>query len=81
MSVSINLKGVSNLPKTPQELTESGFEEYIQEHLINHGYNKGDPKDYNKEYALDTTILFDFLEDSQAQKLDKLKDIYKDQYK
>jgi len=81
MSVSINLRGVSNLPKTPQELTEGGFEEYIQEHLIKHGYNKGDPKDYNKEYALDTTILFDFLEDSQPQKLDKLKDIYKDQYK
>jgi len=79
MSATTRLKGVSNMPKTPQELTEAGFEEYIEEYFIEQGYNKGDPKDYNKEYAIDTKMLFTFLEDSQPQKLQKLKEIYKDQ--
>jgi type I restriction enzyme, R subunit len=67
------------MPKTPQDLSEAGFEEYIQEHLVTNGYIKGDPKDYNKEYALDTNQLFNFLEESQPKKLEKLKEIYKDQ--
>lgn len=67
------------MPKTPQDLSEAGFEEYIQEHLISNGYIKGDPKDYNKDYALDTNQLFTFLEESQPKKLEKLKEIYKDQ--
>jgi type I restriction enzyme R subunit len=66
---------------TPKDLSETGFEEYIQDYLVNHGYLSGVPQDFNKEYALDTKILFDFLEDSQPRKMQKLKDIYKDQYK
>jgi len=81
MSATTSLKGVSNLPKTPQELTEGEFEKYIQEYLIEHGYNKGDPKDYDKEYAMDTKLLFEFLEDSQPQKITRLKEIYQHQYK
>ena len=68
------------MPKTPKDLSESGFEAYIEEYLLSHGYIKGDPKDYDKEYALDTKLLFEFLEDSQPQKITKLKEIYQDQY-
>lgn len=66
--------------KTPAELTEKGFEEYIEASLFNNGYIQGDTATYNKELAIDTKTLFDFLEDTQPLKLQKLKDIYKDQY-
>jgi len=69
------------MAKTPEELLEKGFEEYIEEHLLKNGYVKGSPDDYNKEYALDTKILFEFLEDTQPKKMDKLRQIHKDQYK
>lgn len=69
------------MAKTPEELLEKGFEEYIEEHLLRNGYVKGSPDDYNKEYALDTKILFEFLEDTQPKKMDKLRQIHKDQYK
>ena len=67
--------------RTPKELTEMSFEEYIEDHLLKSGYIKGSPQDYNKEYAFDTKMLFDFLEDTQPEKLQKLKETYKDQYK
>ncbi|TZE82096.1 type I restriction endonuclease subunit R [Calorimonas adulescens] len=69
------------MAKTPGELSEKGFEEYIEEHLLRNGYVKGSPDDYNKEYAIDTKILFEFLEDTQPKKMDKLRQIHKDQYK
>lgn len=68
------------MAKTPVELTEKGFEEYVEEHLLKSGYVKGNANDYNKEFALDTKILFDFLEDTQPKKMERLKEIYKDQY-
>lgn len=69
------------MPKTPVELSERGFEEYIEEYLLRNGYVNGNPDDYNKEYAIDTKILFEFLEDTQPKKMDKLRQIHKDQYK
>ncbi|MBE6065003.1 type I restriction endonuclease subunit R [Clostridium cochlearium] len=69
------------MAKTPEELLEKGFEEYIEEHLLRNGYVEGSPDDYNKEYALDTKLLFEFLEDTQPKKMDKLRQIHKDQYK
>ena len=68
------------MAKTPVELSEKGFEEYVEEQLLKSGYVKGNPSDYNKEFALDTKILFDFLEDTQPKKMERLKEIYKDQY-
>ena len=68
------------MTKTPVELTEKGFEEYVEEYLLDSGYIKGNPDDYNKEFALDTKLLFDFLEDTQPKKMERLKEIYKDQY-
>lgn len=69
------------MAKTPEELLEKGFEEYVEEHLLKSGYIKGPSKNFDKEYAIDTKILFEFLEDTQAEKMDKLRQIYKDQYK
>jgi type I restriction enzyme R subunit len=46
------------MAKTPVELSEKGFEEYVEEHLLKSGYIKGNPDDYNKEFAL---ILNSFL--------------------
>jgi type I restriction enzyme R subunit len=71
---------VREMAKTPEELLEKGFEEYIEEHLLRNGYVKGSPDDYNKEYALDTKLLFEFLENTQPKKMDKLRQIHKDQY-
>ncbi|MDK2788954.1 MAG: type restriction enzyme subunit [Epulopiscium sp.] len=67
--------------KTPFDLTEKSFEEYVEECLLKNGYLKGDPADYNREYAIDTKMLFDFLEDTQPKKMQKFKEVYKDQYK
>lgn len=69
------------MPKTPIELSEKSLEEYVEECLLKGGYLKGDPADYNREYAIDTKMLFDFLEDTQPKKMQKFKDVYKDQYK
>ncbi|MCG1012233.1 type I restriction endonuclease subunit R [Tepidanaerobacter sp. GT38] len=68
------------MARTPEELREIGFEEYVEEHLIKSGYIKGNPDDYNKEFAIDTKLLFEFLEDTQPEKMERLRDIYKDQY-
>lgn len=69
------------MSKTPVELSEKGFEEYVEECLLKGGYVKGSPTDYDKEYAIDTKMLFDFLEDTQPKKIQKFKEAYKDQYK
>lgn len=66
---------------TPVELSEKGFEGYVEECLLKGGYIKGDPNDYDREYAIDTRIFFDFLEDTQPKKMQKFKEAYKDQYK
>jgi len=69
------------MSKTPEDLTEKGFEEYIEDHFLNNGYFKGRNEDYDVNRALDVKVLFDFLESTQQEKLQKLKEIYKGQYK
>lgn len=55
---------------TTKEIT---FESEIEYSLLqNGGYIKGSPKDYNREYAIDTVLLFRFLKDSQPQEWNKL---------
>jgi len=52
---------------------EITFENEIENSLIeNGGYVKGDPKNYNREYALDTVLLFKFLQNSQPKECEKL---------
>ena len=52
---------------------EITFENEIEYSLIDRGgYIKGDPKDYNREYAIDTVQLFRFLKNSQPKEWDKV---------
>ena len=52
---------------------ESGLEALIVKWLVEHnGYEEGSNADYNKEYAIDETRLFRFLQDTQPEQMDKL---------
>lgn len=52
---------------------ESGFESLIVNWLVKqNGYEQGTNSDYNKEYAIDETRLFRFLQDTQPEQLEKL---------
>ncbi|WP_448091530.1 type I restriction endonuclease subunit R [Pseudomonas lini] len=44
----------------------------------NHGYRLGRPQDFNARYAVDTRWLWQFLHDSQADELERLKQRYDD---
>ena len=53
--------------------TEKGFETLIVNWLVDQdGYQQGTNEDYNKEYAIDETRLFRFLNDTQPKEMDKL---------
>ena len=54
-------------------IKESGLETLIVKWLVEHnGYEEGSNADYNKEYAIDETRLFRFLQDTQPEQMDKL---------
>lgn len=56
---------------------EITFENEIEYSLIeNGGYIKGNPRDYNREYAIDTVLLFRFLKGSQPKEWKKLTQKY-----
>lgn len=58
---------------------EINFENEIEYSLVqNGGYIKGNPKDYSREYALDTKLLFQFLKNSQPKEWQKLIQKYGD---
>ncbi|MEK3740399.1 DEAD/DEAH box helicase family protein [Paenibacillus sp. FSL H7-0941] len=66
---------------TPNALKERAFQTVVKEYLTTiNGYIEGTNQDYNRQYALDETHLFLFLEATQTKALEKLKDIYKGQY-
>ena len=53
--------------------TEKGFETLIVNWLVDqNGYQQGSNEDYNKEYAIDETRLFRFLNDTQPKEMAKL---------
>ena len=53
--------------------TEKGFETLIVNWLVDQdGYQQGTNEDYNKEYAIDKTRLFRFLNDTQPKEMAKL---------
>ena len=52
---------------------ENGFETLIVNWLVEHnGYEEGNNTDYNKEYAIDETRLFRFLQDTQPTQMSTL---------
>lgn len=53
--------------------TEKGFETLIVNWLVDqNGYEQGTNDDYSKEYAVDETRLFRFLNDTQPREMEKL---------
>ncbi len=61
---------------------ESGFETLIVNWLVEHnGYEEGSNADYNKEYAIDESRLFRFLQDTQPLQMSKLGVFQSDQKK
>lgn len=52
---------------------ENGLESLIVKYLVEqNGYEEGNNADYNKEYAIDETRLFRFLQDTQPTQMSKL---------
>ncbi|NLO17518.1 MAG: type I restriction endonuclease subunit R [Arcobacter butzleri] len=52
---------------------EEALESCIESSLLEQGFVRGENKDFNKDYAIDEKIFWDFLESSQADELEKLK--------
>ena len=52
---------------------EQALESAIENSLIQQGFYKGYPVDFNKEYAIDTKRFWHFLETTQTDELEKLK--------
>lgn len=58
----------------PSNTKENGFETLIVKWLVNeNGYEQGTNEDYNKDYAIDETRLFRYLEATQAQEMAELR--------
>ena len=56
---------------------EKAFEELIEQSLITDGgYVKGDPARFNREFAMDTSVLFQFIQDTQKNVWDELAGIH-----
>lgn len=63
-------------------LTEKEFQYFIIDYLkTNNGYVIRNSKDYNKQFAIDEEMLFQFLYSTQKVTMDKLEKIYKDKLK
>ncbi|MDY0364580.1 MAG: DEAD/DEAH box helicase family protein [Arcobacteraceae bacterium] len=52
---------------------EEALESCIESSLLEQGFVRGENKDFNKDYAIDEKIFWDFLQSSQADELEKLK--------
>ncbi|MBY6836771.1 type I restriction endonuclease subunit R [Clostridium botulinum] len=60
-----------------EELKEKAFEEAIEEYLITKGgYIKGNPKNFNRELALDNDTLIKFIKKTQPKKWERYVTIY-----
>lgn len=57
---------------------EINFEEAIEQHLTeNEGYIKGDKNNFDKDYAIDKALLFEFIKSTQIKEWEKLQKIHK----
>ncbi|MCX6152782.1 MAG: type I restriction endonuclease [Candidatus Kapabacteria bacterium] len=63
------------------DVSEKRLESIIEKSLIEEsGYVKGLNQNYNREFCLDTKLLFEFLENSQPKEIAKLKTNHDDKY-
>jgi len=61
----------------PRPHTELAFEEVIESVLLNTGYIKGNPEDFNRSIAIDAKMLFQFLKTTQEDKWKALELIHR----
>ncbi len=67
---------------TPEILKEKSFQKLIKDYLIqDNNYIESFNDNYNRELAIDEKQLFDFLETTQEKAMERLRDIYKTNYK
>jgi type I restriction enzyme R subunit len=63
------------------DISEKSLESIIEKSLIEEsGYVKGSNQNYDREFCLDTKLLFEFIQATQPSKLAKLIENYKDKY-
>lgn len=61
----------------PADHTEKAFEAAIEHHLLERGgYVKADPKNFDRERAIDPTILIPFLQETQPEKWQALEKLH-----
>ena len=63
-----------------KDLRENPFRDEIYDYFLNHGYVKSYSSDYDFTSALDTVKLFEFLESTQPEEVNKLKATYGNNY-
>lgn len=56
--------------------TENTFEEAIEQYLLETGYTKSDNKNFDPTIALDSVLLFEFLQNTQPKKWQRLEKIH-----
>lgn len=67
---------------TPKALNEQSFQRLIKEYLVaENGYIESFNGNYDVHYAIDTEMLFSFLEKTQEKATNRLKEIYKTNYR
>lgn len=52
---------------------ENAFETHIKESLLNHNFTEGENKNFNKDFAIDEKIFWEFLQNTQEKELKKLE--------
>jgi type I restriction enzyme R subunit len=57
----------------PSSTNEEALEAAIERDLLAEGFRRGEPGDFDKEFALDTQRFWDFLETTQPRELEKLQ--------
>lgn len=56
------------------QTNEAALETIIEQYLVNqNGFYQGHPSNFNKQFAIDTERLWDFLKETQASELTKLQ--------
>ena len=58
------------------DISESQFEKNIESSLLKNGYIKRISKDFDKEYIIDDELFFQFIQDTQKEKWQKLQEIH-----
>ena len=66
-AVTLGTQGTKAMAKAHLEIA---FEEFIEQHLLGHGWVQGSPHDYDRALGVDTGQLFTFVGATQAEKWD-----------